>query len=117
MKQWGSMSRKFYTAAAVCALFAGSVWAGIGPTYKVFPNPVRADRGVTQVEFRDVVGGKIKIFNSAGRLVLERPLDAGQSSFIWDLKNNDGKDVAAGIYVYFLESDGQERTGKIGIIR
>jgi hypothetical protein len=35
----------------------------------------------------------------------------------WDLKNADGTDVASGIYIYRLESDHGEKTGRFIIVR
>jgi hypothetical protein len=112
------MSRKVLTAIVAVGLWAGSAHAAFGPNFKVFPNPVRVDQGQSSVLFDDIQGGgELKIFNAAGRLILEKTIDGSVTSFPWDLRNGDGKDVASGIYIYFLETGGSSRTGKIGIIR
>lgn len=112
------MSRKVLAAVAAAAWLTASTVMAAGLTdLRVFPNPARVARGDTAITFDAILGGDLKIFNSAGRLVLEKSFDPAQTNFVWDLKNNDGKSVASGVYVYVLDSAGEQRTGKIGIIR
>lgn len=112
------MIRLVLAALVAAGLWTGSAQAAFGPNFKVYPNPVRLDQGHTEAKFEDIQGGgDLKIFNAAGRLVLEKSIDPAATVFNWDLRNNDGKDVATGVYVWFLSTGGSNRTGKIGIIR
>jgi len=94
--------------------------------FKVYPNPFRPSQGHTSVHFEGITGGgSINIYNTAGRLVFEKAIDPGSTTtspapgpgFSWNVKNNGGSDVASGMYIYFIETSGEEKTGKLGIIR
>jgi len=110
------MISRILAAAFAVGLMSSTAMADLS-LLKVFPNPARVNRGDRTIMFDNVAGGELKVFNAAGRLVFEKNLDPAVNSFTWDLKNNDGRDVASGIYVYFLKSGGDQRTGKVGIIR
>lgn len=111
------MARRILAVALAAGLWSSAAIAADLSLLKVFPNPVRMNIGDRRVTFDNVNGGELKIFNVAGRLVFEATLDSSVSSFIWDLKNNDGRQVASGIYIYLVESGADVRTGKIGVIR
>ncbi len=111
------MTRRILAAAFAVGLISSAAIAADLSLLKVFPNPARVNRGDRTMRFDNIGGGELKIYNAAGRLVLEKNLDASVTTFLWDLKNNDGSEVSSGIYVYFLKSGGDERTGKVGIIR
>lgn len=59
----------------------------------------------------------IKIFNIAGEKVFEKTVsDSGD--FVWDAKNNNGNDIASGIYIYHVKTgDGRKFKGKLAIER
>lgn len=121
------MSTKLLTALLAVGLWSSAAFAADLSAFKVFPNPVHVNRGEHTVGFDGVTAsGDLKIYNTNGRLVFETSftptattLDTGApvNGFVWKLQNNGGKDVASGIYVYQLNVGGDERTGKIGIIR
>lgn len=111
------MIRRILAAALAVGLMSSAAMAADLSLLKVFPNPARVNRGDHQINFANIAGGDLKIYNAAGRLVLDKSIDASVTNFPWDLKNNDGFDCSSGIYVYFLKSGGDERTGKVGIIR
>lgn len=69
-------------------------------------------------------GSKVCIYTVSGELV--RVLDdsneiieeGGSRTAIWDCRNDDGEEVARGIYIYFIpKASGDRRTGKIAIIK
>ena len=35
----------------------------------------------------------------------------------WDLKNQSGRDIAPGLYIYVVESSGYEHIGKFAVVR
>ncbi|MBI1798464.1 MAG: hypothetical protein HYR73_02125 [Candidatus Eisenbacteria bacterium] len=87
-----------------------------GPTtnllqVSVVPNPYRAHEAWDQAAANEVhfinlpANATIKIYTAAGDLVVKLQHDDPVRDFErWDLKNQSGKDVASGIYVYRVES-------------
>ena len=87
-----------------------------------YPNPVTA--GSTQcniINFPAGKSGKISIYDGSGLLVKSAaigPFDpvVNNLTWSWDLKNNDGKKVATGVYFYVVSMGGKTGRGKIAII-
>lgn len=84
---------------------------------KVGPNPCRPSQGYTYVTFADLPAETIiKIYTIAGDLVKQLQADAsGQKR--WDLINEDGKDVASGVYFVLLNGGGGTKTMKLAVQR
>jgi len=70
--------------------------------------------GITFNSTPDV--GTIKIFTISGKLVKKIDIQAGYEPK-WDGKNDKGKDVASGVYIYLIENERSKKTGKLMIIR
>jgi len=74
--------------------------------YFVYPTPVQSSDDFT-IHYRlnqDAQEVYVKIYDSAGDLVIkltDLPAGAGEQTYIWDMFNRRGRDVANG--VYFLE--------------
>jgi hypothetical protein len=92
-----------------------------------YPNPFR-DRTTFVIENNrpnDLLNVQIKIYTVAGRLIktLRDTQSAHRINIIWDGKDDDGSDVANGIYLYKVilsSQDGQfraERIEKLAIVR
>jgi hypothetical protein len=84
-----------------------------------YPNPVN---GLTTISFQISQPGKVKlkVYNLAGQLVttlLEGEKASGCHSLKWDLKNGQGRGVAAGTYVYRLEAPGFSANKKMLVMR
>ena len=107
---------KALMVAAAVLLGASAAQADLSQ-FKAFPNPVRPGRGQAAVTFAGLNGGTIEIYNANGRLVFETQVPAGSPTFLWNLLNNEGDRVASGVYLYRVTADGDERTGKLGVIR
>jgi hypothetical protein len=68
---------------------------------------------------------RIEIFNVAGERVRTlNPQDAsefvtqgGYTTAIWDARNDFGRDVASGVYVFWVRAAGQTKIGKVAVIR
>ena len=64
---------------------------------------------------------EIQIFTSSGvfvdKIEVDNPADNGTA--FWDLKSDEGLDVAAGIYIYYIKSleTGAKKIGKFAIIK
>jgi len=94
---------------------------------KVVPNPYRviAEWEMSQdermIKFTHLPGRcTIKIFNVAGELM--RILDHNESSpiiseEIWNLRTEENREVAPGLYFYYLKSEIGETSGKFVIIK
>jgi len=87
---------------------------GIMPEETVFSYPNPAKSGFTRIRYYcgyTDPEAEIKIYDIAGELVREikdneiDKVDAPISiyRFLWDCKNNSGKEVASGIYIYMVE--------------
>ncbi|MCJ7578276.1 MAG: T9SS type A sorting domain-containing protein, partial [candidate division Zixibacteria bacterium] len=93
-----------------------------------YPNPFNP---VTKIHY--VVGGRqtkaadnsfthttLKIYNILGqkvRTLVDEPKRAGSYEVIWDGKDDQGKDVASGIYFYQLTAGDCKETKKMTLIR
>jgi hypothetical protein len=95
----------------------------------VVPNPyVREagwEEGDSKLQFVNVPEGTvIRIYDAAGDYVNtvypnRYSYDPGklQGTVDWDLRNADGTKVVSGIYIYRLESDRGEKTGRFIVVR
>ncbi|MDI6735639.1 MAG: FG-GAP-like repeat-containing protein [bacterium] len=95
--------------------------------FKVYPNPFKdndgdVSNGELNVLNRDYIvfeGGvsKVEIYTIAGELVRQSP-DVTTGVWTWDLKNDYGRLVGSGIYIYVVkDSTGASLVGKVGVIR
>jgi len=81
----------------------------------VYPNPFTIEMGTEKLVFVPALPqtGKVSIFTVTGEII--RELGPNQD---WDGRNNDGKLVASGIYVFVVTASGQKSAvGKIAVIR
>lgn len=86
---------------------------------KVYPNPYREGKtSFTIITFDSLPEmAVIKIYTLGGLLVKEIKVPDG-GEVVWDIKNNDGKKIASGVYIYFItDKKGNKKSGKIAIIR
>ena len=72
-----------------------------------YPNPFNPS---TEISFQipaDLPGStSLKIFNLLGqevRILIHSPIDAGYHSVQWDGRDNSGRDVISGTYIYRLQ--------------
>ncbi|MCP4632470.1 MAG: hypothetical protein GY855_06050 [candidate division Zixibacteria bacterium] len=94
-----------------------------------FPNPLRLTGGndVTYfpIELIEYARPMIKIYTTAGELVRELEPKANgtlppgiyEHQFVWDGKNDNGKLVASGVYIYHFFTDDQSDVKKMIVIR
>jgi hypothetical protein len=60
---------------------------------------------------------KIQIFTLAGDLVRELNHDNGSGVELWDLRTRLEQEAVAGIYLYRVEANGQQKIGKLLVIK
>ncbi len=71
----------------------------------VLPLDLATDAGSVSLTVYDVLGRRV-------RQVWQGPLGAGSHRLVWDGRDEAGKDVAAGVYLYQVEIDGQVEAKK-----
>lgn len=75
------------------------------------PNPIRSSTRIGLSLDANASYSSLRVFDISGRLVttLHRgSLAAGRHSFVWDSRDENGKQVSAGVYFYRLELDTEE---------
>ncbi len=84
--------------------------------FQLFPNPLAKDWATLRLSGKAgrSSGGRLRIFNAAGRCVLVRPLATGNRHFEIPL---DVRRLANGIYLVCLEADGATATQELVIQR
>jgi hypothetical protein len=84
---------------------------------RTYPNPWTKDSGFAAIYITHLTEkAKVRIFTINGELVKTLTEDAGIAT--WDMTNEDGNEVASGVYVYLATDDaGHKKTGKIVIIK
>ncbi|MCK4575073.1 T9SS type A sorting domain-containing protein, partial [candidate division WOR-3 bacterium] len=86
----------------------------------VFPNPFMPKQGHTVLTFANLPDeGTIKIYTIAGNLVWNHQFAQPEILYSWDLRNDDDKDIASGIYIYLVEDKSGDavKKGKFAIVR
>jgi len=84
---------------------------------KAYPNPYRGDKH-SQIIFDNLTANiKIRIYTLKGELVREIKEQEGDRAY-WDVRNKQGGRVSSGTYIYYItDPQGQEKRGKIAIIK
>ena len=84
---------------------------------KVYPNPYEIDKSVdNRIKFINVTDDvTLEIYNLAGDLVYYQEYENTGGNISWDVKNNDGRDIASGIYFYVVNNG--KTKGKLVIIK
>ena len=98
-------------------LFAFTVPGPAGiDSIAVFPQPYPAGTGRPLIFGGLPPGGDVKVYALDGTLV-RRLANDGSGGVAWDGKTEGGRVVAAGVYLYVVESPVGRRTGKIAVVR
>ncbi|MCK5243260.1 T9SS type A sorting domain-containing protein [bacterium] len=100
----------------------GITWPDLSQA-NVYPNPIRPGSGGSQaarnLRFFDLTSAvTIRIFTLKGELIQTLTKDDRQLYLDWDLRNQTGRTVAPGVYLYRIESsEGSIIKGKFMVIR
>lgn len=82
-----------------------------------YPNPFRLSEGHSGITFTNLPENcRINIATVSGNTVREVK-GVGPDTWVWDVKNDDGRDLASGIYLYTVQSKSAATMGKVMIIR
>jgi hypothetical protein len=106
-----------------CEGAAAALTSDVPPRYRLYQNVPNPFNPSTTIRF-DVVGDgghvTLQIFDVRGRLVrtlLAAPVAAGAKSVRWDARDDAGRSVATGVYLYRLEAPGFTETRKMLLIK
>ena len=80
-----------------------------------YPNPFNPAVVIPLDLAKDAAGVSLTVYDVLGRRVRQvwdGPLGAGTHRFVWDGRDEVGKGVAAGVYIYKVEIDGQVEAKK-----
>lgn len=88
----------------------------------VYPNPYKTQSGLGHngiIFGRLPLRAKIEMFTLTGEKVREiNKEDISNDDVTWDVRNEDGRNLASGIYLYLVTDDhGGKKSGKIAVIR
>ncbi|MCK4358176.1 MAG: T9SS type A sorting domain-containing protein, partial [Candidatus Cloacimonetes bacterium] len=82
------------------------------------PNPMRNSTTISFLHHRrDAKNAQIRIYNLRGQLVKQLSIDNYQSSIEWDGKDENGRELPNGIYLYQLNIGDQVITKKMILLR
>ena len=84
----------------------------------VYPNPINTNNieAVKFMNIPDTKRGEVRIFNVGGELVFRQNIE-GVSTFSWNVSNNSGNRVSAGLYHYLIRMGNESRRGQIVVVR
>jgi hypothetical protein len=86
-------------------------------TVKAYPNPFRPQHRYVIFDHLPL-NATVRVHNSAGDVVrIIRPSDLAGSQAQWDGKNQDGKNVAPGVYLFSVAAGTSVERGKIIVAR
>ncbi len=84
----------------------------------VYPNPCRVGNAQQGITFANLTRwAQITILTLSGRQIRTLEENDGNGGVIWDLKNEKGQTVGAGIYIYRVENEQERKWGKLAVIR
>jgi hypothetical protein len=82
-----------------------------------YPVPFRISEGHQNIVFKNLPSNsKISIVTVSGKIVKTEQISQ-PGDWVWDVKNNDGKEVASGVYLYHIRFKGGPASGKLMVIR
>jgi len=84
-----------------------------------YPNPFNPETSI-RFSLKDAGRVKIAVYNLKGQMVrklIDRELDSGFHSVVWDGRDESGKNVASGIYFYRMESDSYTANRKMMLMK
>lgn len=86
-----------------------------GQSIFAYPVPLNLnDSPNGKISFENVPdNATILIYNLLGELVYK----IKQTPYVWNVKNDSGKAINPGVYLYYIKSSGKKRTGKLVILK
>ncbi len=83
-----------------------------------YPNPCRLGAGHESITFANLSQNEtIKILTVSGKVIRTLKKTNNNIDIVWDLKNDKGKLVGSGIYVYSVSNSSGKQLGKLAVVR
>ncbi len=83
-----------------------------------YPNPYRAGMGEEKIVFANLTKeAEIKIMTLQGHLIKTIYENDGDGGAEWNVRDENGKELASGIYLYYIRSKDDTFMGKLAIMR
>jgi serine protease AprX len=98
---------------------------GLAPTPRLFsldqnyPNPFNPSTAIS-FSLGEKESVNLYIFDLLGRKIrslISTDMDAGSHSIVWDGRNDNGQDVASGMYLYRLQTGSSSETRRMTLVR
>ena len=84
----------------------------------IFPNPYTSEQGTGYVTFSNLIKGtSVKIISSDGKVIRSLVDENINGTIHWDLKDENGNEMASGIYLVIFKKGEKRRLLKLAIIR
>lgn len=82
-----------------------------------YPNPFRASEGHTSIIFANLPPqSRLTIATVSGNIVREVE-GIGPDNWVWDVRNDNGRELASGVYLYVVEYENGYSRDKVMVIR
>ncbi len=99
-----------------------TVASAAAPRFGLSPNAPNPFNPVTTIAFGTEKAGRVtlRVYNAHGALVrtlVDEPLPAGHHRARWDGRNDRGKVLASGVYLYELAAGGKQVTRKMSLLK
>ncbi|HFE64380.1 MAG TPA: T9SS type A sorting domain-containing protein [Caldithrix sp.] len=89
-----------------------------GEAAEIYPQPLVLSRGNPFLHFDHLPAEAIiYIFSSNGKYLQTLRTESNERSVSWNLVTKDGEMAGSGVYLYRIESPGEEKTGKFVLVR
>lgn len=91
----------------------------VSALYPNFPNPFNPETTIS-FSLSKVSTVRLDIYNLKGQVVktlVNGELTRGDHKLVWNGKDNNGRDVASGVYLYKLQTEGYSRTLKMMMMK
>jgi serine protease len=100
-------------AAAVPAVLAitSAEESGVGSKFLAWPNPSHSGSEI-RLAMPSTSSGALAVFDASGRLV-RRIAPIGSPVWIWDGRDEAGREIGAGVYFYRTDAGAIQNTGRI----
>lgn len=82
-----------------------------------YPNPFRPSEGHTSITFTNLPQNSSIIISTISGDIVLREDKIGLIDWVWDVKNERGRDLAPGVYLYMIDFPSGSSNGKVMVIR
>jgi hypothetical protein len=96
-------------------------WSEFSVTLKLdihaYPVPFRSSDGHSRITFTNLPENSKIVVASVSGITVFTQSGVGPGEWAWNVKNDKGRDLASGVYLFAVDSQGGSAQGKIVVIR